>query len=354
MKAAPALLPEAAAAPLDHLPSVASASAGSRMEIETLALAGEPVVLKGLVDAWPAVAAGRRSPAALNAYLKVLDQGAPVPVMEAPAASGGKFGYGPDLREFSFSKRQRPLGETLDRIERNAGTPGAPIVAIQMLPLAERLPAFPRHNPMPWLTPDAAPRLWLGGPVRTQTHNDPDHNLACVLAGRRRFLLFPPDQVANLYIGPPDRPPPLSLVDPEAPDFDRFPRFAEALAAARVAELGPGDALLLPKYWWHHVTSRDPYNAMVNYWWGSAPRGVDNARDCFLAALLAIRSLPSSERRYWRAMFENHVFDETGEGVAHIPAALRAYLGDMPPHERAALKRELEQAILNPFASRRP
>jgi hypothetical protein len=341
-------LAQASAATIEALPTVASATASSRSEIEALAFAGEPVLLRGLVDHWPAVAAGRRSPAALNVYLKALDQGAPVPVMEAPAASGGRFGYGPDLREFSFSKRQRPLGETLDRIERTSGMAEAPVIAIQMLPLAERLPGFVRHNPMPLLPPGAEPRLWLGGPVKTQIHNDPDHNLACVLAGRRRFLLFPPEQVANLYIGPPDRPPPLSLVDPEAPDLERYPRFAAALAAARTAELGPGDALLLPRYWWHHVTSRDPYNAMVNYWWGSVPRGLENARDCFLAALLAISALPPAERLYWRAMFETHVFDGTGEGAAHIPPALRAWLGDMAPHERAALKRQLELAMLKP------
>lgn len=340
-------IPPASSAGLDALPLVASATASTRAEIEALAHAGEPVLLRGLVVHWPAVAAGA-APSTLNAYLKTLDQGAPVPVMEAPAASGGKFGYGPDLREFSFTKRQRPLVETLDRIERNLGLPDAPVVAIQMLPLAERLPGFLRHNPMPLLPDDATPRLWLGGPVKTQIHNDPDHNLACVVAGRRRFLLFPPEQVAILYIGPPDRPPPLSLVDPEAPDLARFPRFAEALTAARVAELGPGDALLMPKYWWHHVTSRDPYNAMVNYWWGGVPRGLENARDSFLAALLSIRHLPPSERRYWRAMFEAYVFDETGEGVAHIPPTLRAFLGDMPPHERAALKRQLEQAMLKP------
>ena len=337
-------------ATLDDLPRVAAPTATSRADIEALARAGEPVRLAGLVAHWPAVAAGSNSPASLNAYLKTLDQGAPVPVMEAPAAGGGRFGYGPDLREFSFTKRQRPLGETLDRVERGVGRDGAPVIAIQMLPLAERLPGFLRHNPMPLLPAGAEPRLWLGGPVRTQIHNDPDHNLACVLAGRRRFLLFPPEQVANLYIGPPDRPPPLSLVDPEAPDLDRFPRFADALAAARIAELGPGDALLLPKYWWHHVTSRDPYNAMVNYWWGSVPRGLENARDCFLTALLAIRGLPPAERRYWQAMFATHVFDETGEGAAHIPPALRAWLGDMSPHERAALKRQLELAMLKPPA----
>jgi hypothetical protein len=338
--------PAAGASPLDALPQVARATAASAADLEALLTGGEPILLTGLIDHWPALAAGRASPAALGAYLKSIDPGGPVPVMEAPPASDGRFGYAADLREFSFTKRQRGLAETLDRIERNVGVQGAPVIAIQMLPLASRLPQFVRDNAMSLVPADGEPRLWLGGPVKTQIHNDRDHNLACVLAGRRRFLLFPPEQVANLYIGPPDRPPPLSLVDPEAPDFGLYPRFREALAAARVAHLAPGEALLLPKYWWHHVTSRDPWNAMVNYWWGSTPRGLENAGDCFLAALLAIRDLPAGERLYWRAMFEAHVFDGTGEAAAHIPPRLRSYLGEMPPHERAALKRQLQIAIL--------
>ena len=336
------------ASPLDTLPEVAQATAASAAHVAALLRAGEPFVLKGAIDHWPALAAARVSPAALGSYLRSIDRGGTVPVMEAPAASGGRFGYAADLREFTFTKRQRPLGETLDRIERGIGIAGAPIVAIQMLPLATQLPDFVRDNAMPLVPAGSGPRLWLGGPVRTQIHNDRDHNLACILAGRRRFLLFPPEQVANLYIGPPDRPPALSLVDPEAPDFAVFPRFREALAEARVAHLGPGDALLLPRYWWHHVTSRDPYNAMVNHWWGDAARGLENAGDCFLAALLAIKHLPARERLYWRAMFETHVFDETGPGVAHIPPRLRSYLGEMPAHERAALIRRLEAVILKP------
>jgi hypothetical protein len=338
--------PATGASPLDALPQVARATVASVADVEALLIGGEPVLLTGLIDHWPALAAGRASPAALGTYLKSIDPGGPVPVMEAPPASDGRFGYAADLREFSFTKRQRGLAETLDRIERNVGVAGAPVIAIQMLPLASRLPQFVRDNAMTLVPADSEPRLWLGGPVKTQIHNDRDHNLACVLAGRRRFLLFPPEQVANLYIGPPDRPPPLSLVDPEAPDFNLYPRFREALAEARVAHLAPGDALLLPKYWWHHVTSRDPWNAMVNYWWGSTPRGLENAGDCFLAALLAIRDLPAGERLYWRAMFEAHVFDGTGEAAAHIPPRLRSYLGEMPPHERAALKRQLHIAIL--------
>ncbi len=331
--------------PLDALPEVATASAGSLAEIEALLSAEAPVVLRGLVERWPALAAANRGPAALNAYLRSHDRGVPVPVMEAPPSSGGRFGYATELREFSFTKRQRPLAETLARIERGVDLPAPPFVAIQMLPLGARMPGFVRDNPMPLAPPGTEARLWLGGPVKTQIHNDRDHNLACVIAGHRRFVLFPPEQVGNLYIGPLDNPPPLSLVDPEAPDLKAFPRFAAAVAAARVAHLGPGDALLMPKYWWHHVTSRDRYNAMVNYWWGDVGHGLENAGDTFLTALLAIRHLPPGERRYWHAMFETYVFSED-EATAHIPPALRGALGAMSPGDRAALRRRLQMTVL--------
>lgn len=331
---------------IDALPGVATAACASADAFEAIVRAEAPVVIKGLIEAWPALAAGRRSPAVLNAYLKALDIGAPAPVMEAPARTGGRFGYGADLREFAFSKRQAGVTETLDRIERLLGDPDAPFVAIQMLALASAMPAFMRENPLPLMSPRVTPRLWIGGAVRTQTHNDRDHNLACVIAGRRRFVLFPPTEVANLYVGPLDNPPPLSLVDPEAPDLARFPRYRHAYAAAQVAWLAPGDALFVPKYWWHHVTSLDPYNAMVNWWWGDTATGLERPNDVFLAALLAFKDLPPGERAYWRAMFEAHVFAGDGEASAHIPDGLKGALGPMSPSFREALKRQLKMAFL--------
>jgi hypothetical protein len=329
---------------VEMLPAVKAVSARSIEDVESLADAGEPVVLHGIIDDWPALAAANQSPAMLDAYLRERDSGAPVPVMEAPPSTGGRFGYAADVREFSYTKRKRPLAETLERIARAASEPSAGYLAIQLLPLDDQMPGFVRDNPMPLVPASARPKLWLGGAVKTQIHNDRDHNLACVIAGHRRFVLFPPDQVANLYIGPLDNPPPLSLVDPEAPDLARFPRFRDALATARVAHLRPGDALLMPRYCWHHVTSLDPYNAMVNYWWGDSAPGLGNPHDTFLAALLAFDGLPPRERAYWQAMFETYVFGE--EGAAHIPPKARGILGSLTPSLRATLKRRLRDAVL--------
>lgn len=330
---------------LSKLPRIPAASIKTAAELELAVSAAKPLILRGLVERWPALAAGRATPSALVSYLKAMDRGTSAPVMEAPAGTNGRFGYTSDLREFTFSKRQRGISETLDRMQRQIDRPDAPIVAFQMLPLATHLPDFVCQNPMP-LLPDMAPLLWLGGPVRTQIHHDRDHNLACVIAGRRRFVLFPPEQVANLYIGPIDNPPPLSIVDLEAPDLSRFPRFAKALDTAQCAELGPGDALFMPRYWWHHVTSRDPFNAMVNYWWGTQAQGLGNPYNCLLTALLALKELPSSERLYWQAMFDTYVFQSEGSAVEHIPVDLRGVLGSMNSRVRDALKQKLKASIL--------
>jgi hypothetical protein len=330
---------------LSELPEIPVASITTAAELDLAVKASKPLVLKGLIEHWPALAAGRHSVSALNQYFKSMDRGTPATVMEAPAGTKGRFGYSADLREFTFSKYQRGISETLDRIARQIEHPHAPIIAMQMLPLASHLPEFVQQNTMP-LLPSIGPLLWLGGRVRTQIHHDRDHNLACVIAGRRRFVLFPPAQVANLYIGPIDNPPPLSLVDLDAPDFTRFPRFQTALGSALRAELGPGDALLMPRHWWHHVTSLDPYNAMVNYWWGTQAPGIEDPYDCFLTALLAIKDLPGPERTYWQSMFDAYVFRSQCDALEHIPADLRGVLGTQNSRIRDALKQKLKASLL--------
>src|SRR3546814_19855372 len=95
-----------------------------------------------------------------------------------------------------------------------------------------------------------------------------------ISVGRRRFTLFPPDQFANLYLGPIDNTPAgrtVSLVDFDAPDLVAHPRFAEAMAQARTVELDPGAAVFIPSLWWHHVEGLAPIHILLNYWWRDTP-----------------------------------------------------------------------------------
>src|SRR3546814_563000 len=114
------------------------------------------------------------------------------------------------------------------------------------------LPGLGADNDLDVGDRDPLARVWISNRSRIPAHQDLPDNLACVAVGRRRVTLFPPDQLANLYIGPLDFTPAgqaISLVDFAAPDLARFPRFAEALRHAQVAELGPGDAVFIPSMW---------------------------------------------------------------------------------------------------------
>jgi hypothetical protein len=125
--------------------------------------------------------------------------------------------------------------------------------------------------------------MWFGrgGEIST-LHNDLEDNVIHVVRGRKRVVLFAPNQSQMLY---------------ERRDFERtetrvspirnvwrkdaaFPRFdpQEML----VAEVGKGQALFIPALWWHHVESTstgDDGVIAVNVWFDRfqyASRGLEH------------------------------------------------------------------------------
>jgi hypothetical protein len=92
--------------------------------------------------------------------------------------------------------------------------------------------------------------FWFG-PAGTVTplHHDIMNVLLTQVYGRKTVLLISPDQSHRVY----NRTGVFSEVDPERPDFERFPRFRQAEVIR--TDLGPGDALFIPVGWWHHVRS---------------------------------------------------------------------------------------------------
>ncbi|HZV67757.1 MAG TPA: cupin-like domain-containing protein [Telluria sp.] len=288
-----------------------------------------PAVLRGVARDWPAVRQALQSAGAAAGYIAGFDNGAKVDAIMTPPEADGRIFYAPGMDGFNYLRNQLPVSAVIGQLARYANFASAPAVAVQSALIASCLPGFAEANPMSLLDPAVQPRIWIGNRVITPAHFDQSSNLAVVAAGRRRFTLFPPEQVGNLYIGPLDyapTPTPISMVSFKEPDFARFPKFHAALAAAQVAELGPGDAIYIPTLWWHHVESLDPLNVLVNYWWGSVP-ALDGRMpfDCLLDCLRTMKDLPAEQRRAWGALFQHYLFDG-GDPAAHIPEHKRGVL----------------------------
>src|SRR3546814_6429374 len=122
------------------------------------------------------------------------------------------------------------------------------------------LPGFADENRLGFLPLAIRPLFGLCTASQVACHYDTFDNIACVVAGRRRFTLYPPDAIGDLYVGPIDHTmagQPVALAPGAAAGDPRYPRFEGARGRAVTIDLDPGDALYLPKLWWHQVEARD-------------------------------------------------------------------------------------------------
>ncbi len=310
-----------------------------------------PAVLRGLVKDWPAVAAGRASPRGLCDYIARFDLGRPVSTAVGPPEIGGRLHYRDDLSGFNFERVNEPFRASLARILASLDEPHPPAVYAGAVPNAECFPGFDAENPMPLLGSDVVSRIWASTATTAPTHFDMSDNIACVAAGRRRFTFFPMDQLANLYVGPLEFTPagqPTSLVKLGQADFDRFPRFRQALEAGQTTELEAGDAVFIPNLWWHNVEALEPFNILVNYWWYDAARGEAPPFAALFLSLLALGQLPANRREPWRKIFEHYVFKADGDPAAHIPPERRGLLGALTPQVTGPLRQWLTKALQRP------
>jgi hypothetical protein len=307
----------------------------------------EPAILRQLVAQWPAVRAARESTVTLLDYLRRLDNGMPVRAWLGQPGIEGRYFYRPDMDGFNFAvaeTRLRNLFDALtdpDQADRSIYLGSTPTSAI--------LPQFAVENPLRIAVERGAePRIWIGNSSRVAPHFDESDNIACVLSGRRSFILFPPDQVSNLYVGPIDQTvagQPISMVDVEKPNFERFPKFREALDHAFVADLEPGDAIYIPALWWHGVKATGPLNILVNYWWSESPLDAGSPMLALGHGLLTLSQLPEEKRLAWRSLFDHFVFRMNGDPAAHSPPSARGVLGRSTPQVRRILRQFLVQAL---------
>lgn len=305
---------------------------------------GQPAVMRGLVKDWPLVRRAAEAPENAASYLAQLYRPEPVGTINLPPGEGGRFFYNQGMNGYNFRRTEEDLRAVLTYLLKSKEEPQPAAVAVQAIPAREILPGFENEHPMP-LAPQVAPNLWISNQATVAPHYDIWENIACAAAGRRRFTLFPPEQLPNLYVGPLDNTPagaPVSMVDIANPDLDRFPRFQEALDHAQTAELEPGDAIYIPYMWWHGVQALDRFNVLVNYWWNEhfVPGHV-HPMHALMVAHVALRTMSEPQRKRWRAMFDRYVFCPPVDLMDHLPLHARGVLGDLDQSQLRRMRQML-------------
>ena len=308
---------------------------------EEVLLSNQPLVMRGLVADWPMVKAANKSSDDALDYLGQFDSGRHLTAMLGCPEIEGRIFYNDDLTGFNFDYARIDLQEVFSRLRDSRVKHKPPMVYVGSTNIDNWLPGFRKENDLALDEYSPMTSVWIGNRSRVAAHYDFPTNIACAVAGRRRFTLFPPNQLNNLYVGPIDVTPagqPISMVDFSNPDYQKFPRFKDALKTAQTIELEPGDAILVPSMWWHHVESLSDVNVLVNYWWRTTPYYLGGPLNVLQHAMLGLRDLPPEQRDVWRDIFEHYIFNPSDENMAHIPEEARGVLNKIDETTAAKLR----------------
>jgi hypothetical protein len=297
---------------------------------------GQPALIRGAARHWAMLAdtdGGGTDVRAVADHLARFDTGRSAEVFVGAPAIGARYHYDDALTGFNFDRRTMPIRAAIEQIVASAGDAEAPTLYLGSLPAETFFPGLAATLGLAFVPAEVQPRLWIGHASSVACHYDTMDNVACVAAGRRRFTLYPPDAIGDLHVGPIDHTmagQPVSLAEGSAPGDPRFPRFDRARSRALVVDLEPGDALYVPKLWWHKVEATGPVNILVNYWWDGFASGPDQPYSAMLLAMLAIADRPVAEREAWRAWFDHYVFRPDGHPLAFLPAERHGILASTP------------------------
>ena len=315
----------------------------------------QPVILKGLVKNWPLVKAGQESAEKVMEQLELHYSKRPMLVYNAPSQTKARFGYNKNCTGFNFTSERSTIPEVFDSIRNQLAHDEHDYLYINSLRFDEGFPKLEQTNQLSFDHPEfnnnyPVSKIWLGTESIAAAHYDQPKNIACCVAGKRRFTLFPPDQIENLYPGPLSPTPGgqvVTLADISMPDYIRFPRLKTALKNAYIADLEPGDALYYPNMWWHEVEAFDRFNAMVNYWWMEAKPYLGSPMDALMHAMMTVRDRPTKEKEAWQALFDYYIFGDSEKVRAHMPPESHGALATMDEDQtrriRAMLRNNLNR-----------
>ncbi len=307
----------------------------------------EPLILKGFAKDWPLVIEGKKSPEHAANYLRKLYSGTPVNACYGEANIKGRVFYNQEMTGFNFRAAPVNLNLVLDKLLENLDNVEPPTMYVGSTEVNQWLPGFSENHNIKLDEFKPLTSIWLGNQSKIAAHFDFPNNLACCAVGERRFTLFPPEQLKNLYVGPMELSPggqDISLVDFDNPDYEKYPKFKQALEHAQVAELSAGDALFLPSMWWHHVQGLSAFNVLITHWWRNSPAFMGRPNNALLLAILSLRNLPLAQRKAWKSIFDHYIFEHKDGDLEHIPEEVQGML-KLPMDELTA--RKIRAELLN-------
>lgn len=318
----------------------------SKQFFDEIAPAQRPIVLKGFAEKWPVVSKAKHSSQQFIDYMLTFYSGKKAKIVVAPPGENKRFFYNSDMTGVNYLSGEERVDLFFDRLSEIANREVYPAISMQNSSVDDIFPGLSLENTSTFFE-DTAPRIWIGNEGIVSAHYDGSDNVACVVSGHRRFVLFPPEQTANLYPGPLNFTPagaPTSLVDLNAPDFTRFPNYKYALQNAYSVTLGPGDAIFIPLLWWHHIESLSKVNALMNYWWNgshSPEYKSPSVIDSLNLAILAMHDLNQQQRNAWLQMFDHYLFQQGVSVQTYIPKQQQHLLGALTDKQVSDERRKL-------------
>lgn len=114
--------------------------------------------------------------------------------------------------------------------------------------------------------------LWLSlKHIVSWLHYDKNglHNLNAQIQGKKRVLLFPPQEIERYYLYPyPSRLDNFSQLNVSKPDYVKYPLFKKTSYYEGI--LDKGDLLYIPPYWLHSFEHLGDVNINLNFWWNES------------------------------------------------------------------------------------
>ena len=207
--------------------------------------------------------------------------GARVVPVELGVREGGGGNATMSLRELVDAHLAQSLRRDHDAPPPGVGVPpdvppdGCRVAYLAQSPLFAQIPSLAEGLEASPYVPHHVKSVnaWIGtSHTVTALHSDSDDNLLVQLRGFKWVVLYAPHEAQNVYatvhpraaaagVGGAGQ---FSAVRVEHPDYDKHPRFRDARGLACM--LSPGDALYIPRGWFHYVRALTT-SVSINYWW---------------------------------------------------------------------------------------